>query len=101
LAGSKGHIAIMDWKKKNLKCEFNVKEKIRDIKFLHNETLYAVAQMKYLYIYDNTGAEVHRLKTHPEPVHLEFLPYHFLLSTMSKEGLLTYQDVSTGQLVAG
>ena len=60
----------MDWKTKDLKCEFNVKEKIRDIKFLHNETMYAVAQKKFLYIYDNSGTELHRLKSHPEPLHI-------------------------------
>jgi U3 small nucleolar RNA-associated protein 7 len=42
LGGSLGHLALMDWKKKDLKCEFNVKETVRDIKFLNNESLYAV-----------------------------------------------------------
>jgi U3 small nucleolar RNA-associated protein 7 len=101
LGGSKGHVAMLEWKTKKLRCEFQVKEKIRDIKFLHNESLLAVAQEKCLYIYDNNGTEVHRLKSHPEPIHLEFLPHHFLLSTLTKEGLLLYQDVSIGKQVAG
>jgi len=70
LAGTKGHIAILDWKKKSLKCEFNVKDKIRDIKFLQNDSMIAVAQKKFLYIYNNVGAELHRLKNHAEPLHL-------------------------------
>jgi len=90
----------MNWKTKDLKCEFNVKEKIRDIKFLHNDLLFAVAQKKLLYIYDQNGVEVHRLKNHPEPVHLEYLPYHFLLTSLSKEGLLSYRDISTGEVIA-
>lgn len=35
----------------------------------------------------------------PEPVGLEYLPYHYLLCSISKMGLLGYQDVSTGQIV--
>lgn len=81
LGGSKGHVAIMDWKKKELKCEFNAKEKIEDIVFLQNYSRYAVAQKRNLYIYDNTGTEIHRLKDHPEPIHLGKLQisveYHF------------------------
>ena len=78
LAGTRGHVAILDWKRKDLKCEFNVKDKIRDIKFLQNETMIAVAQKKFLYIYDNTGTELHRLKSHPEPLHLGIsLEYFF------------------------
>ena len=70
LGGRNGHIAILDWKKKSLKREFNVKDKIRDIKFLHNENMFAVAQQKHLYIYDGLGTELHRLKSHVEPLHL-------------------------------
>lgn len=35
-----------------------LQETIRDVKTLHNENLVAVAQKKYVYIYDNQGAEV-------------------------------------------
>lgn len=38
LGSSQGHVAVLDWKTKNLKCEFNVKEKIRDVKFLHSNS---------------------------------------------------------------
>jgi U3 small nucleolar RNA-associated protein 7 len=34
LAGRKGHLAMLDWKRKNLVCEFQAKDKIRDVCFL-------------------------------------------------------------------
>jgi len=100
LGGSKGHLALMDWKEKKLCSEIQVKETIRDVKFLHDEKMYAVAQKKYAYVYDNQGIELHKLKNHLEPSHLEFLPYHFLLATASRLGFLKYHDISTGSIVA-
>lgn len=54
------------------------------IQFLHNETMLAVAQKKYLYIYDQQGVELHCLKQHVEPQRLDFLPYHFLLVSVGR-----------------
>lgn len=39
-----------------------VKETVRDVRFLHNELFFAAAQRKYVYIYDKRGIEVHCLK---------------------------------------
>ena len=39
-----------------------VKETTRDIQFLHNESFFATAQRKYVYIYDRSGVEVHCLQ---------------------------------------
>ena len=36
LGGRKGHLAMLEWKTKNLVCEFQAKDKVRDIKFLQN-----------------------------------------------------------------
>ncbi|CAK4317719.1 unnamed protein product [Aphanomyces euteiches] len=100
LGGQKGHLAVFDTLRMNLSCEFHVKESVRDVKFLHNNSLFAVAQKKYTYIYDNTGAEAHCIRTMVDPKRLAFLPYHFLLSCVSGNGLLSYTDVTTGTQIS-
>ncbi|KAK2742833.1 Small subunit (SSU) processome component [Myotisia sp. PD_48] len=100
LAGRKGHVATMDWRDGKLGCELHLGETVRDAKWLHNELFFAVAQKKYVYIYDHHGVEIHCLKKHVEPTHLEFLPYHFLLASTSTSGYLKYTDTSIGKLVA-
>ncbi|KAK3997166.1 putative U3 small nucleolar RNA-associated protein 7 [Cladorrhinum sp. PSN332] len=100
LAGRKGHIATMDWREGKLGCELQLGETIRDARFLHNNQFFAVAQKKYVYIYDSNGVELHCLKKHVEVSHMEFLPYHFLLATLGINGQLKYSDTSTGQIVA-
>jgi U3 small nucleolar RNA-associated protein 7 len=82
LAGRKGHVATMDWREGKLGCELQLGETIRDARFLHNNQFFAVAQKKYVYIYDANGVELHCLKKHVEVSHMEFLPYHFLLATL-------------------
>jgi len=54
IAGKKGHISTFNWKNGKLGCELFLNETIRDAKWLHNETMFAVAQKKYTYIYDST-----------------------------------------------
>ncbi|KAE9375766.1 BING4CT-domain-containing protein, partial [Stipitochalara longipes BDJ] len=99
LAGRKGHVATMDWREGKLGCEIQLGETVRDARWLHNNQLFAVAQKKYVYIYDRAGVEIHCLKKHIEVTNMEFLPYHYLLATVGNAGYLKYQDVSTGQLV--
>ncbi|PGH23507.1 hypothetical protein AJ80_02461 [Polytolypa hystricis UAMH7299] len=100
LAGRKGHVATMDWRAGKLGCELQLGETVRDAKWLHNDQFFAVAQKKYTYIYDHNGVELHCLNKLIEATHLEFLPYHFLLASVSMNGFLRYQDTSTGQIVA-
>lgn len=99
LAGRKGHVATMDWRDGKLGCEIQLNETVRDAKWLHNNQSFAVAQKKYVYIYDRAGVEIHKLQKHVEVTHMEFLPYHFLLATIGNAGYLKYTDTSTGQMV--
>lgn len=85
---------------------------------MHDHSHFAVAQQKYVFIYDRDGVELHRLKSHIEPTRLEFLPFHWLLASVVRHaarnhaiilclnsraqgnaGYLKYQDTSTGQLL--
>ncbi|OJJ47163.1 hypothetical protein ASPZODRAFT_151707 [Penicilliopsis zonata CBS 506.65] len=100
LAGRKGHVATMDWRAGKLGCELQLNETVRDAKWLHNNQFFAVAQKKNVYIYDQSGLELHCLSKHVEPLFLEFLPYHFLLASAQMSGFLKYTDTSTGQTVA-
>jgi U3 small nucleolar RNA-associated protein 7 len=82
LGGRKGHVATMDWREGKLGCELQLGETVRDVRWLHNNQYFAVAQKKYVYIYDRQGVELHCLRRHREVSHMEFLPYHYLLATL-------------------
>lgn len=91
LAGSKGHLAIVDWEGLRVSAEFHVRETIHDACFLHTSMMFAVAQKQYAYIYDHTGMQLHCLRNHVQPLALTFLPYHFLLASIGNAGFLKYQ----------
>lgn len=90
LAGRKGHVATMDWRDGKLGCELQLGETVRDARWLYNNQMFAVAQKKYVYIYDHAGVEIHVLKKHIEVTNMEFLPYHYLLATVVCSQSLSY-----------
>lgn len=74
---------------------------MRDVTFFRDQTMFAAAQHKNLYIYDGNGTELHCLRDHkPEVNRLAFLRYHWLLTTVGSSGHLRYLDVSQGTMVA-
>ena len=97
LGGRKGHLCAIDWLTKNLHCEINVTESIHDVCFLHAENMMAAAQKRWTYIYDKQGVELHCLKKLYNVFKLEFLPYHFLLCSLSSSHNLSWLDITLGE----
>lgn len=85
----------MDALKQDLICEFHAEDRVYDCTFLHDWDMFAAAQNKYLHIYDSQGTELHCMRTIRKPRFLEFLPYHYLLVSISDYGIIDYLDVST------
>lgn len=107
LTGRTGHVAIMDALTRTLKRELFLTDNgtstndIRSATFLHNSSMFALAEKKHVFIYDSaTGAEIHRLNDHIDPLCLDFLPYHWLLCSVGRAGWLKYTDTSTGTKVS-
>ncbi|BGP13433.1 hypothetical protein JCM10213_008593 [Rhodosporidiobolus nylandii] len=100
LAGRRGHVAVFDTQTSALHSELHLNETVRDITFLHDESFTAVAQKRFVYIYDKSGLEVHQLRQHVEVQRMRFLRYHWLLATVGNPGFLKYHDTSTGLMVA-
>lgn len=104
--GEQGEFASFDWQAGRLGCQVDLRatgeqtERVRDVCFLQNETIMAVAQANYVYIYDGRGVELHRLKKCSQVKALEYLPYHFLLASVSEDNLIRWQDTTCGKLAA-
>lgn len=100
LAGRRGHVAALEWERGKLLCELELDEVVRAAVWMQSDNFFAVAQQRHVFVYDVNGAEVHRLPHHTEIDHLDYLPYHFLLCSIGAQGMLRYQDVTHGQMVA-
>ncbi|KAJ1926333.1 putative U3 small nucleolar RNA-associated protein 7 [Tieghemiomyces parasiticus] len=100
IGGRKGHIGTFNWQTGTLQAEVQLGETVRDVHWLHDEGMFAVAQKTFVYIYDGSGAEVHCLQTHKHANVLEYLPHHYLLASATEQSNLVYQDISIGKVVA-
>ncbi|GJW40412.1 probable U3 small nucleolar RNA-associated protein 7 [Tanacetum coccineum] len=60
--GRKGHIALLDLHTTKPIKDMQVRETVRDVVFLHNELFFDAAQMKYMYMYNQSRAKLHCLK---------------------------------------
>lgn len=100
LGGKRGHVFAMDWITKDLLCEFNVRESVHAVCWLHIPTMFVTAQKDYVHMYDKSGMELNVFKNMYRVTHLEFLRYHFLLASISSEAYLNWTDVTVGNEVA-
>lgn len=104
VASQKGHVATATWRTSTLHAELQLNETVRDALYLHNEAFIAVAQKKYLHVYDSSGTQLHVMRKHRHPGRLAFLPHHFLLvsatAAIADVPRIAYTDTSTGTLVA-
>lgn len=99
--GRKGHVATYDCHTMTVGTELQLEQDVYDVQYLHNETMFAVAQRRYLYIYDQSGVEIHCLKRHERPLALDYLPYHFLLVSAGHSGWVKWHDISIGEYICG
>lgn len=98
--GEGGHFASFDWYKGNKFFELYPEDEVRDITFLFDDTLSAMATRKLVYIFDKQGVQIHELLDHKRPLFLSFLRNHWLLVSASENGRITYSDVTDGKTVA-
>lgn len=50
LGSAKGHLALLDSLRMKLTCEFQANDIVRDVAFLHNNSMFAAAQQKHVYV---------------------------------------------------
>lgn len=101
LGGLRGHVANMKWKNFALEGETQLKDKVNDLKYLVDHSMYAVAQKKYVYMYTKEGSELHILSSMAHMDRLAYLPKHMLLTASSSlYSTIQYLDISTGQEVS-
>ncbi|KAF6743398.1 WD repeat-containing protein 46 [Ephemerocybe angulata] len=87
------HLVFISGKGRNQKAA-------RDVTFLQDQSFFAVAQKRNVFVYDRDGVEVHRLNNIIDPLRLDFLPWHWLLVAVTNSGHLSYTDTTTGTQIA-
>ena len=100
LGGKRGHLALTDVISGTRHAELFVPDAVEDAIQLHSEAFFAAAHGGGVYIYDKRGVELHAAREHAGATRLAFLRNHFLLASAGKGGVIRWQDVTTGELVA-
>ena len=101
LAGLRGHFATLNWKKFALTGETQLKDRCTDLKFCVDNSIVALAQRRFVYLYSKEGVEMHVLPKMANMSRLEYLQKHMLLcATSSTYSTMHYMDVSTGAEVS-
>ncbi|GBE59472.1 BING4CT (NUC141) domain-containing protein, putative [Babesia ovata] len=100
LGGEKGQLALFDAIDMKPCFDISVKQTIRDIQVLDNHELLAVAQKKYVHIYDNNGVEVYCLRDLGLTYQLEYMAPFWLMAAIGEFGELSWQDITSGEIVA-
>ena len=100
MGGNGGHFAAFDWYKGNKFFEVFPEAEVRDVTFLYDDTLCAMATQKMVYIHDKQGIQIHELTDHKRPLFITFLRQHWLLVSASENGRIFYTDVTDGKTVA-
>lgn len=95
-----GYLSSFNSQKFSLNFETTLNDKIFDSSWLHNELYFGCAQDDCVFIYDNTGSELHAVRDMKNTRKLEFLPYHFLLAGATNNGHMNYLDTSIGEIVS-
>lgn len=100
IAGQGGHLAMIRMVDKTLRMEMNVSnDTLFDACFLNNNALFCAARQREITIYDENGLEIHHLPRRGA-LHLDYLPYHWLLTSICVGGFIEYVDISTGEKVS-
>lgn len=82
IGGQKGNLFSCDFLDKKPFFDVQLPEQIRDVHYLQNEVITAVAHPKYVSLYDKQGIQIQVMKDHIDVNRLDYLPYHFLLCTI-------------------
>eukprot|EP00915_Cephaloidophora_sp_WS-2016_P003405 GHVH01004563.1.p1 GENE.GHVH01004563.1~~GHVH01004563.1.p1 ORF type:complete len:510 (+),score=79.42 GHVH01004563.1:1439-2968(+) len=119
VAGKKGHLKLLDLMRdkevqetkfirqraqyKDLWSDsMHLNQTIRDVCFLSSYEMTAVATKSAVQIYSDTGHDMHRLASLGTVTHMDYLPHHFLLSTVDTGGNVKFTDMGAngGEIVA-
>mmetsp|Transcript_3179 Transcript_3179/g.4561 ORF Transcript_3179/g.4561 Transcript_3179/m.4561 type:complete len:223 (+) Transcript_3179:2219-2887(+) len=84
--GRSGHVSVTNWTKMQPLSEIYLNQTVRDGTFLHNDSYFALAQRKYIAIYDSSGIELHVLRNTATQLDLNFSHTTSFSQALANEG---------------